>query len=201
MLLRHLLFLAALLLAVIPGPVSAQPVLIQPFVGISFGGDTNILDLDEATELPKITWGGTVTVVGRGVLGVEGDFSFIPSFFERDTDAELVADSSVVTLMGNVVLALPLSVTGQSLRPYFSGGGGLMRTRIKDLADIFSSERNLVGINLGGGAIGFFSERVGVRWDVRYFKSVSDPGDTEDVAFGSASLSFWRANMALVLKY
>jgi len=200
-LLRHLLFLAALLLAVIPGPVSAQPVLIQPFVGISFGGDTNILDLDEATELPKITWGGTVTVVGRGVLGVEGDFSFIPSFFERDTDAELVADSSVVTLMGNVVLALPLSVTGQSLRPYFSGGGGLMRTRIKDLADIFSSERNLVGINLGGGAIGFFSERVGVRWDVRYFKSVSEPGDTEDVLFGSANLSFWRANMAIVIKY
>jgi hypothetical protein len=199
--LRYLPFLAALVLAVIPGTVSAQPVLIQPFVGISFGGDTNIIDLDEASELRKVTWGATVSVLGRGVFGVEGDFSYVPGFFERDIEAELVSDSQVVTLMGNVVLAMPLSWTGQSLRPYFSGGGGLIRTRIQDLADIFSSERNLVGIDLGGGLIGFFSERIGVRWDVRYFKSVSDPGDTQDVAFGSASLSFWRANMALVLKY
>jgi hypothetical protein len=198
---RHLLALAALLLALVPTLASAQPVLIQPFAGISFGGETNILDLDEATELRKLTWGGTVTVIGRGVFGIEGDFSFIPGFFERDTEAELVSDSQVVTLTGNVVIATPLSWTRQSLRPYFSGGGGLIRTRIRDLADIFTSNRNLVGIDLGGGLIGFFSERVGVRWDVRYFKSVSDPGDTEDVAYGSASLSFWRANMALVLKY
>jgi hypothetical protein len=201
MLRRHIPFLAALLLALVPGLALAQPVLIQPFAGISFGGDTNILDLDEATELRKLTWGGTVTVIGRGVFGIEGDFSFIPGFFERDTEAELVSDSQVVTLTGNVVIATPLSWTRQSLRPYFSGGGGLIRTRIRDLADIFTSNRNLVGIDLGGGLIGFFSERVGVRWDVRYFKSVSDPGDTEDVAYGSASLSFWRANMALVLKY
>lgn len=201
MLRRHLPFLAALLLALVPGVAPAQPVLIQPFAGISFGGDTNILDLDEATELRKLTWGGTVTVIGRGVFGIEGDFSFIPGFFERDTEAELVSDSQVVTLTGNVVIATPLSWTRQSLRPYFSGGGGLIRTRIRDLADIFTSNRNLVGIDLGGGLIGFFSERVGVRWDVRYFKSVSDPGDTEDVAYGSASLSFWRASMALVLKY
>jgi len=200
-LLRHLPFLAALLLALIPRLVSAQPVLIQPFAGLSFGGQTNIIDLDKATKLSKITWGGTVTVIGRGVFGVEGDFSYVPGFFERDTEAELVTDSQVVTLMGNVVIATPLSWTGLSLRPYFSGGAGLIRTHIQDLADIFSSERNLVGIDLGGGLIGFFTERVGVRWDVRYFKSVSDPGDAEDVAYGSASLSFWRANMALVLKY
>ena len=201
MLRRHLPFLAALLLALVPGLAPAQPVLIQPFAGISFGGDTNILDLDEATELRKLTWGGTVTVIGRGVFGIEGDFSFIPGFFERDTEAELVSDSQVVTLTGNVVIATPLSWTRQSLRPYFSGGGGLIRTRIRDLADIFTSNRNLVGIDLGGGLIGFISERVGVRWDLRYFRSVSDSGDTEDVAYGSASLSFWRANMALVLKY
>jgi hypothetical protein len=198
---RHLPFLAALLLALIPRLVSAQPVLIQPFAGISFGGQTNILDLDKATKLRKLTWGGTVTVIGRGVFGVEGDFSYVPGFFERDTEAELVTNSQLVTLMGNVVIATPLSWTGLSLRPYFSGGAGLIRTRIQDLADIFTSERNFVGIDLGGGLIGFFTERVGVRWDVRYFRSVSDPGGTEDVASGSASLSFWRANMALVLKY
>jgi hypothetical protein len=198
---RHLLVLAALLLALIPRAASAQPVLVQPFAGISFAGETNIIDLDKATKLRKLTWGGTVTVIGRGVFGVEGDFAFIPGFFERETEDKLVADSQVVTLMGNVVIATPLSWTGLSLRPYFSGGGGLMRTRVRDAADIFTSNRNLLGIDLGGGVIGFFTERIGVRWDVRYFKSVSEPGDTGDVLFGSANLSFWRANMALVLKY
>jgi hypothetical protein len=66
---------------------------------------------------------------------------------------------------------------------------------------LVTSDRNLVGIDLGGGLIGFLSERVGVRWDVGYFESVSEPAGTRDVAFGSASLSFWRADVALVLKY
>ena len=49
-----------------------------------------------------------------------------------------------------------------------------MRTRVTDLLDIFSANRSLVGINVGGGAMGFLTERVGVRWDVRYFRSVGE---------------------------
>jgi hypothetical protein len=192
---------ALLLPALLPPRASAQNVLIQPFAGISFGGDTNILDLDAATKLRKLTWGGTATVIGRGPIGVEADFAFIPNFFERDTSAELLTESRVVTLTGNVVIATPLSWTGDSLRPYFSGGFGLMRTRIDDLLDIFSAKRDLLAISLGGGAYGFFTERVGVRWDIRYFRSVQDLEEEDPTSFGPAQLSFWRVNMALVLKY
>lgn len=193
--------LLVLLVALVPARASAQWVFIQPFVGISFGGDTNIVDLEDATQLRKVTYGGTVTIVGRGIVGVEGDLSLVPGFFERG-DSELVTGSRVITLMGNVVIATPISLTGDSLRPYVSGGLGLMRTRVEDVLDIFSTNRSLVGINVGGGAIGFLTDRVGVRWDLRYFRSVGDLDEEgSPVAFGSARLSFWRANMALVLKY
>jgi hypothetical protein len=188
---------------VLPARASAQNILIQPFAAISFGGDTNIVDLDQAAKLRKLTWGGTVTFIGRGPLGVEGDFAYIPGFFERDTEAELVTQSRVVTLSGNVVIATPLSWTGDSLRPFFSGGIGLMRAQIDDLLDIFNNQRDLLGINLGGGAYGFFSERVGVRWDIRYFRSINDLDSENPVAIdeGPGKLSFWRVDMALVLRY
>lgn len=190
-----------LVAASFPRAAAAQWVLIQPFIGLSFGGDTTFLDPDDATKLRKPIYGGTVTIIGRSVLGAEGDFGYVPGFFQRD-GAELVTGSRVVTIMGNVVVAAPLAWTGDSLRPYASGGVGLMRVRLNDFLNLISAERDLLGINVGGGAIGFFTERVGVRWDVRYFKSVNDLDEEKPpISFGSARLSFWRATAAVVLKY
>jgi opacity protein-like surface antigen len=199
---RRLLCLAVLLTAGLrPVPAAAQWVFIQPFAGLTFGGDTNIVDLEDATKLRKAAWGATVTVIGRGSFGAEADFGFVPDFFQREEDSQIVTGSQVVTLMGNAVFAAPLSWIGESLRPYVSGGLGLMRTRVEDVFDIFSTDRNLLGVNLGGGAIGFFTERVGVRVDVRYFHSVADLDERDPISIGDAELSFWRGNVALVLKY
>ena len=67
-----------------------------------------------------------------------------------------------------------------------------------------SIQDTLAAIDVGGGATGFFNERVGVAWDLRYFRSVGGEvtGDTIITTDGLAKqLSFWRANMALVLRY
>jgi hypothetical protein len=47
------------------------------------------------------------------------------------------------------------------------------------------------------GVTGFLSDRFGVSWDVRRFRSVGgqDPGSD------GPRLSFWRANMALAIRY
>jgi hypothetical protein len=68
----------------------------------------------------------------------------------------------------------------------------------------FPIQDTLAAIDVGGGATGFFNERVGVGWDLRYFRSVGGEatGDTIITTDGLAKqLSFWRANMALVLRY
>ncbi len=53
----------------------------------------------------------------------------------------------------------------------------------------------------GAGAMGFFSNNLGVRGDVRYFRNVGDPeADNEfDIDFGS--FSFWRGTGGLVLRF
>lgn len=102
--------------------------------------------------------------------------------------------------MANLVVAAPLAWTGYSLRPYVVGGIGVIQTRLKDTLDVFRSTKNLVGINVGGGAMGFFTDRTGVRFDLRYVRKVAGGEDPEGIAFGSPRLSFWRLSFAVVFR-
>jgi len=191
----------ALALSSLPSSARADW-LVMPLVGVSFGGDTNIIDLEDATGLRNVTYGGTVALLSPGGLGLEADVSYVPGFFQREGGGDLVASSSVLSVMGNVIVAAPLSLTRQSLRPYVSGGFGLIRAHFDDVLDLFPVDRNLSGVNIGGGAIGFLSRRTGVRVDLRYYQAVgsSDEGSFP-IGLGSPKLSFWRGSLALVLKY
>jgi hypothetical protein len=189
----------ALTMALSPAVATADW-LVMPLLGLTFGADTNILDLEDATGLTNISYGASVKLLSDGGIGVEVDFNFVPDFFQRD-GSELVLSSHVVTLMGNIVVATPLKLTGQSLRPFASGGFGLVRVKGEDVLNLFPIDRNLGGFNIGGGAIGMLSERTGVRFDLRYYKTVNSSDQSDPVAFGGPRLSFWRASVALVLRY
>ncbi len=180
----------------------------SPFIGIKFGGDTTLLQLEpNAANKHKLTYGGSVMWLGRGLFGVEADLAFVPDYFSGDQIntgqpggppqyIKAVQSSGLTTLMGNVVVAAPLSWTGLSLRPYASGGVGLVRTR-RTLSSDISSTTNLNGFNIGGGAMGFVRPHVGVKWDVRYMRGwgPSDRGD----CFGGCRLHLWRATIGLVI--
>jgi hypothetical protein len=184
----------------------------SPFIGVKFGGDTTLVQPEpNAASRSRLTYGGSVMWLGNGLFGVEADFGIVPDYFSGDlingnTDpgkppqyTTQVQSSRLTTLMGNAVLAAPLSWTGYSLRPYISGGAGLVRARRTDALGGFTTATNLNGFNLGGGAIGFVRPHVGVKWDLRYIRGwgPSDRGD----CFGGCRMHLWRANMALVLKY
>jgi hypothetical protein len=170
---------------------------LAPFAGIKFGGATTLNDLDDEADNRKLIFGATITWVGRGIVGVEGDVSFVPNYF-TGADSPIYASSLVTTAMGNVVVTAPLGWTRDSLRPYVSGGAGLIRASAEDNGGILTFHRNLGGYNLGGGVVGFITPFTGVKWDARYFKAW---GPNEGTAFGSARISYWRATMALVLRY
>ena len=56
-------------------------------------------------------------------------------------------------------------------------------------------------MDVGGGVNGFLSERVGLSWEARYFRSVGGkPLRGFSVDPGPEQLSFWRASMALVIR-
>ena len=189
--------------AAFPAHASAD-LYFSPYIALKFGGNTTLLDVDavagsndEADKAKKVTWGGSVMWLGSGVFGVEGDIAITPGYFQRDRSQLL--SSRVTTLVGNVVLAAPLNLTRESLRPYVSAGWGLMRATSDIPADLgLAYSRNLSAFNLGGGAIGMLSRRTGVRWDLRYLRGIgSAEGDT---LTGGARLSYWRASMALVIR-
>ena len=97
-----------------PAPAAAD-VLLTPFWGVTFGGTTTLIDLEQASGSAKSGLGGLLMVLGTGIVGIEGDFGYSPRFFE--TDNRLVASSSVTTLGGNVVIAVPSSITRESRGP------------------------------------------------------------------------------------
>jgi hypothetical protein len=188
------------MLACFPAVASADWHL-TPFLGAAFGGNTTLVDLQQAAGQSRPTYGGAVTWLGPGVLGFEIDFGYTPGFFERGTEPRLVISSHVATLMPNLVIAAPLRWTGYSLRPYFSGGAGLMRTRIDDLAGIFPVSSNLLATNLGGGLVGFLTDRTGVRWDLRYFRNIRRDDEGDGISFGPAHLSYWRGSIGFIIRY
>ena len=149
---------------------------LAPFAGVKFGGSTTLVDLDDEADNRKLVFGGTVTWIGRGIFGVEGDVSFVPNYFTGN-DSPMFHSSQVTTLMGNVVVTAPLGWTRESLRPYVSGGAGLIRASANDTSDVFSYRRNLGGYNVGGGVVGFLTPFTGVKWDVRYFKAWGPGGE------------------------
>jgi hypothetical protein len=189
--------LAAMLLALsAPSPVFAEWQL-RPFIGATFGAETTLFDLDHAAAESKFTVGANAVLLGE-FLGVEADVGHTPGFFQRGTQ-NLIVGSRVTTLTGNMVLALPRRLAQYSLRPYVVGGAGIMYARSEDVVDVLTVSRTLAALDVGGGVTGFFTNRIGVSWDVRYFRSLG-AGDNTGLSFGNEHLSFWRAMMAGVIR-
>ena len=171
---------------------------LTPFAGFKFAGESRIVDLEHGASNTKFTLGGIVGLIGDGLLGVEADVGYSPRFFERSSGV-LIARSHVLTIMGNVVVSAPRELTGDSLRPFVSGGGGLMHVEIDDAAGVLPVNSNLFAINVGGGATGRLTDLTSLRFELRYFKSVTIEDEARPIL--GTSLSFWRAGVGLTLRY
>jgi hypothetical protein len=193
--------LAVVLFMLWPAVAAAQEWQLKPFLGLTFAGDTTIVDLEEAADDVHLALGGSVSWIGE-ILGVEADFGFVPGFFNGDREEAIVRSSAVTTLTGNVVVALPRRMTQYTLRPYIAGGVGLMRVSKDEFRDVSSLTLNVMTIDIGGGATGFLSETVGLNWDLRYFRNITGAPDPDNpgLSFGAPRLSFWRLTMGVVLR-
>ena len=181
--------------------------LFVPFIGSTFAASTALTDLEQGASSAQLIFGGTVGLWTRGIFGIESDFSYAPRFFETDNTGglfpgDVVVRSYAMTWGGNIVVATPVSVTRDSLRPYVVGGLGWMRASIEanpGLEELLGRTRNSIAVNFGGGAIGFITPRTGVRFEIRHFRSLERDeelftGETQSL------LSFWRATVGVVIK-
>lgn len=188
-----------------PMPAAAEWQL-RPFIGFTFGGSTTFVDPEKAIETQNAVIGVSGGWLGE-IFGLEADFGRAPGFFQTgDTLANSavpveVLSSAVTTLTGNVVIALPARLAGYGLRPYFSGGIGLMHVDTLGQFQILDLHRTLPTLSLGGGVTGFLTNRIGLNWDVRRLSTLRGEGETIGNSVGREQLSFWRATMAVAVRY
>jgi len=200
-------WLALAMCLLVPSTAAAEWQL-RPFIGFTFGGETTFRDPEKAIATQNVVIGVSGGWLGE-IFGVEADFARAPGFFETDqvgdlatptlADAEVLT-SAVTTLTGNVVIALPARLAGYGLRPYFSGGAGLMHIDSVGQFQALDLHRTLPTLSLGGGVTGFLTSNVGLSWDVRRLSTLSE-GETLGNSVGRERLSFWRATMAVALRY
>jgi opacity protein-like surface antigen len=188
--LARLLCTVVALVVVTAGPARADW-LITPYLGTAFGGDTSS---------QHVTYGGSAAWMSHGIVGIEIDGSLSPDLLDEDDGVILgIADSNVTTLMGSVVIGAPIGEPG--VRPYVVGGAGLIRSRVKDAAEVFDLDTNSFGVNVGGGVHALVRENVGLRADLRYFRSVRDANAGDDFDLELGSFDFWRATVGATFRF
>ena len=205
------LCIAGVLALIVPARAAAEW-QFAPFLGYTFGGTTTIIDSEQAVDRKHWHFGGAVTLLGSSPIGVEGYFVRTPGLFQNDEfqcDIPTCVTSGAGTyaFMGNAVLTIPRAWNPYGLRPFLSGGIGLLHASRTDAQNLTPVDLNLLGMNLGGGAVGFLSDRVGLRFDLRYFRNIQgvNPEDLEvpvTLPVGSpVRLRYWTISAGVVFKY
>lgn len=200
---RKLLMVAALaFFTMLPASAFAQSWYLVPYFGLNFGGNANFGDFpnsDDALE-HQMTFGATLGWVPK-VVGLEFDLGFSPNAFEDtagDRNFEF-GTNNLTTLMANVVVG---SAPGAGFRPYASAGVGLIRTHIESAGGLFNRlETNDFGFNVGGGISGQFTDNVGLRGDIRYFRSLQETERSGPLDLGLADFSFWRGTVGVIFRF
>jgi opacity protein-like surface antigen len=163
---RALLFALTFgLVSVAAQPASAQ-VFLSPLIGYNFGGGSGCPTITGCKD-KNLNVGLTIGNYGT-LFGIEEEFAYAKDFYGDVAEYE----SSVATLMTNLLLSPDIG----AIKPYALVGIGLIKSNAEfgAFSSFTSQDLNTVAWNLGGGIVAAFSDRFGVRGDVRFFKAKKD---------------------------
>jgi opacity protein-like surface antigen len=103
--------------------------------------------------------------------------------------------------MANVRVALPLGGKGGGIRPYASGGAGILRPNLSELGEGASVTTNTFAWNAGGGLTAFFTDHVGINGDIRYFRAMDKNEEPNVFGVQFDGFEFWRGAIGVALKW
>ena len=168
---KKLLIVAALALMLVPSTARAEW-LLTPQVGGVWNGPGR----DGFVWGASVAWASVSTI-----FGAEADFGFKSNNLFSSDEADLLGidrdfiDSKVGTVMGNVLIQPWGGSRTNMFRPYAVAGIGLIQLDFDTNDDLFSSDNGEFGWNAGGGAMGFVTDNVGFRGDIRFFRTFDEP--------------------------
>jgi opacity protein-like surface antigen len=184
-----------LLFGLVTPAVARADGMIIPFLGVNFGGNAG-KNIGDAIDAKRFNWGASFAFMGAGVLGLEADIARSPDFYGK-TD---IGGSSVFTATGNLLIGVPIGgQSGVGFRPYALAGIGVIRSKVDAFTDVLNFDNSEAAWDFGGGAMFFFGDHVGLRGDVRYFRTFSAV-DVLDIN-RSDRLDFGRASAGLILRF
>jgi hypothetical protein len=193
---RRTIAIGFFLMTLMPAAARADG-LIVPFAGVNFGGNAG-QSLGDATDAKRFAWGTSFAWMGGGVFGFEGDIGFSPDFYGKND----TGGSSMLSFMGNVLLGVPFGgQKGFGIRPYGLAGVGVLRSDLDSFDELIGLENTEGAWNVGGGVFIFFGAHVGMRGDIRYFRTFSD------VDFGvfdvseANTIDFTRGSLGVVFRF
>jgi opacity protein-like surface antigen len=175
---------------------------ISPTVGVNFGGQAGgtlrSAASGAANNGSKINFGLAAGWMGAGVIGIEEDFAYSPSFFGSGGNID---SSRAVTAMTNLVVGAPIGGQhGVGIRPFASIGVGWINQDIKTLTGIGNFSENDFGFDLGAGVMGYFSNNVGLRFDYRYFRNFQET-NSNTIGLEVGHFNFSRASMGVLFRF
>jgi len=183
------------LLTMVPSEATADW-FVRPFFGAALDPKHGFVDLEQTSGNSKLVLGAAAGWHPHAI-GVEFELSVLPRFFGDPGD--LIIAGRVTTLMGNVTWRLPTPHESSRLRAYVAGGAGIVRVRLEDALDAFSSRTSLAAGNAGGGVLVRLRRRLDLNADVRYFKTQF--GDVDRAGFSEEFVSFTRLTTGVVLRF
>ena len=191
--------IATALVALTLAPVPARAdILLIPFFGVNAGGDAG-KTISTSFDSGQFNWGASLTFMGGGVFGFEGDLGFSPDFYGK-TD---IGGSRVLTATGNLILGIPFGgQQGFGIRPYGLVGAGLLQSQSDFGTGVVEIDENNVTWSAGGGVLLFFGSKAGLRFDVRYFKTINDLEILGiAIAESPGKIDFTRTSLGVVFRF
>jgi hypothetical protein len=186
-------FLVVLLVVFAAYDAAAQG-FISPFVG------TTLTSPSTSGSSTKPGFGVAFGSVGR-IVGAETEFAFYPEVI--DNSANALAKSRVISISGGPLIGPTIG----RVKPYVALGAGNLNLNVTSIASIVvpnpeSISNNYFTFNAGGGVMGFFTDHLGVRGDLRYYRAFGIKfEDLAETGLALDKFNFWRASFGIVAKF
>lgn len=192
---RSVLILFACVTALAVPRAAAADVLLTPFAGVSF--------LDEGNE--KLAYG--VGIAFGGLLGVEAELGRTQIGEVDVPSTPIDLEANLTTGMVNLMVRFPAG----PVQPYATGGLGVIRVSgdvsVPFLGSVLSLSGQDFGMNVGGGIYVFPSRNIGLRADVRYFRTIGEltldelADIADDFDLPLPEFDFWRVTGGVTLRF
>lgn len=77
----------------------------------------------------------------------------------------------------------------------------MLKRELGSIDELFPVDNSQFGVNLGVGAIGFAGDHIGFRGDLRYYRSLEDPDEDNELDIGLGTFGFWRGTVGVTFRW